>query len=472
VRLAVGGVLVLVLLATAGGSGAAVNVAELRPNIVVIETDDQRADDLRVMPNVRRLLAARGVTFTNSFVANPLCCPSRATFLTGQYSHNNHVWNNNVPDGGWPTLRPTQGNTLPAWLQRAGYRTILIGKYLNEYGRDQPTEVPAGWTEWHGAVDTSKTQYEDFTLNDNGRLVTYRGVYQTDLYAQKAVESIRKHRAAPFFMWLTFTAPHVGEPTDPDDPAGFNTATPAPADRDRFASVPLPKPRSYDEADVSDKPVYIRELPRIDAATEAKMREAHQQRLESLLAVDRAVAALVQVLGEEGVLGRTVLVLTSDNGYLEGEHRVTSGKQLPYEPSIRVPLVVRGPGFAAGRVSRALVSNVDLAPTFVALARARAGRAADGRSLVPLLRNPSMRPPRNLLIESPIERHDSVFTAVRTDRYLYAEWGSGDRELYDLAGDPDELTSRHADPRIAPVRTRLARELARLRSCVGAGCRT
>jgi N-acetylglucosamine-6-sulfatase len=465
------------LLAALAAGGAARPVLTAKPsrlNIVVIESDDQRSDDLRVMPNVGRLLAARGTSFVNSFVANPLCCPSRATFLTGQYSHNNGVWNNGPPQGGWQALRPTQGNTLPAWLRNAGYATILIGKYLNEYGDDKPTEVPTGWTDWHGAVDDSATKYQDFTLNENGRLVTYHGVYQTDLYAQKAATLIRRYAASqkPFFFWLTFTAPHAGGPQDPDDPPGWRTPSPAPRDRDRLARLPLPKPPSYNEADVSDKPRQIQMQPPIDPGTEAKIREAHQQRLESLLALDRAVAQIVATLQETHQLDKTLIVFTSDNGYMEGEHRVTFGKELPYEPSIRVPLIMRGPGVPVHRVVRTLVSNVDLAPTFVDVAGARARRALDGRSLLPLLRNPKLRWTRDLLVESALEHRERAFTAIRSERYLYVEWTAGDRELYDLARDSYELTSLHADPASATVRGQLAAKLAKLRACRGPSCRT
>jgi N-acetylglucosamine-6-sulfatase len=458
-----------------GGAAESAGSKPSRPNIVVIETDDQRADDLRAMPNVGRLLAAQGTSFLNSFVANSLCCPSRATFLTGQYSHNNGVWNNAPPDGGWEALRPTQGNTLPAWLREAGYATIEIGKYLNRYGKNPPTEVPQGWTDWHGAVGNSVYKYKNFRLNENGRVVRYQGVYQTDLYAQKAVSLIGRYSAAgqPFFLWLTFTAPHTGDTRDPDDPAGFSTPSPAPRDRNRFARLPLPKPPSYNEADVSDKPRYIQRQPLIDAGTEAKIRESHQQRLESLLSVDRAVARIVASLEEAHELENTLIVFTSDNGYLEGEHRVTSGKRLAYEPSIRVPLIMRGPGVPAHRVVRTLVSNVDLAPTFVDVAGARAHRLLDGRSLVPLLRNPDLRWPRDLLIESPLSPPERTFTAVRTDRYLWIEYTEqGEQELYDLARDPYELTSLHTDPALASVRETLAQKLAKLRSCRGPTCRT
>jgi N-acetylglucosamine-6-sulfatase len=461
------------LLLVGGGSLSAAPSQPRRLNIVVIETDDQTVAAVQVMPIVRRLLVAQGTTFLNSFVANSLCCPSRATFLTGQYSHNNGVWDNGGSTGGWAALRPTQANTLPVWLQQAGYATIFIGKWLNGYGYDQPAEVPAGWKEWFGAVAGSWNDYYDVLLNENGQLTQYKGTYTTDLYTEKAEAMIERYASSPrpFFLWLCYIAPHTGTPREQNDPPGFDTAVPAPEDLDRFATLPLPEPPSYNEADVSDKPRDIQRLPQIDADTAGAMREAYEQQLESLQAVDRGVARILRALTKSKALAHTLVVFTSDNGYLNGEHRVVMDKAYPYEPSIRVPLIVRGPGVARHRVSRALVSNVDLAPTFVDLARARAGRLLDGRSLRPLFSDPDRAWRSELLIESPLlEGDDRIYTAVRTGRYSWIEYADGDRELYDLARDPYELTSVHARPKYASVRANLKSKLAQLRACRGATC--
>jgi arylsulfatase A-like enzyme len=394
--------------------------------------------------------------------------------LTGQVSHNDGVWDNAPPSGGWSALRPTQTNTLPVWLQKAGYATLFIGKWLNGYGVDNPKEIPAGWTQWLGAVGGSWNDYVGVTLNENGRLTRYKKDYQTDLYTDRARGLIDQYAGSrqPFFLWLCYVAPHTGTPRERNDPPGFATAVPAPQDVDRFAWLPLPKPPSYDEVDVSDKPRHIRALARIDTETEAKITEAYQQQLESLQAVDRGVASIVSQLAATGVLDRTLIVFTSDNGYLNGEHRVYQSKALPYEPSIRVPLIMRGPGVARHRVSPALVSNVDLAATFVDFAAARPGRTPDGRSLRSLLRDPSRVWSRDLLIESPLlEGSDEIYTAIRTDRYIWIEYRNGDRELYDLNHDPSELNNLQADRAHRSVRTQLSEKLARLRTCTGASCR-
>lgn len=452
--------------APAGTSAA----EQARPNVLVIMTDDQTVESLRVMTNVKRLLRDRGATFRSSFVTYALCCPSRATFLTGQYAHNHGVLGNRPPNGGYAKLDHT--NTLPVWLQDAGYYTAHLGKYLNGYGRADPREIPPGYDEWHGSVDPTTYRFYDYTLNENGRLVTYERRYQTDLYARKAERIIERRApsARPFFLWVAFLAPHSGGPREPGDPTGQATPVPAPRHRNDFASEPLPRPPGFNERNVSDKPVGIRNRPRLGPAKIRKVREMYQQRLESLLAVDEAVARIVAALRRTRDLDDTLIVFTSDNGFFHGEHRVPSGKTLLYEPSIRVPLIVRGPGIRPGLRLGQRVANVDLAPTIVDAAGATAGRVMDGRSLLPLFGNPGMSLGRDLLVER--GPGAGTFTAVRTAGYLYAEYGNDERELYDLGRDPFQLTSRHRDPAYAAVRADLAERLAHLRTCSGLSCRT
>jgi N-acetylglucosamine-6-sulfatase len=441
-----------------------------RPNIVVVTTDDQRASDMRVMPEVRRLIGGAGTTFANSYVSYPLCCPSRATFLTGQYSHNHGVTWNNFPNGGYYAFR-NQSDTLPLWLQRAGYHTALIGKYLNEYGERDPREVPVGWDDWYGGVDPSTYHYFGFTLNENGRLRHYGNRprdYQTDVLARKAVRLIRERapRRQPFFLWVTPTAPHTV--TDTARAEG-TPAVPAPRHAKRFANVRLPRPPSFDEADMSDKPMILRNLPpftqeQIDALT------AHYRgRLGSLLAVDEAVGRMVAALRRAGELDNTLFIFTSDNGWLMGEHRVRGQKYLGFEESIRVPLLVRGPGFPAGRRVREQASNVDLAPTILQAAGVRPGRRQDG---VPLLRLVGQRPPqRDLLVETGPNVGLPTYSQLHTRRWVYEDVSTGELELYDLARDPFQLSNRAYDPAFADVRRKLAARLEKLRDCAGRACR-
>ena len=285
---------IVAVAAFSGSASQAQTPPPVRPNVVVIMTDDQTVESMRVMPNVKALLADQGVTFDNSFVSYALCCPSRATYLTGQYAHNHGVWGNAAPNGGYYKLDST--NTLPVWLQRGGYQTIHLGKYLNGYGTRNATEVPPGWGEWYGSVDPTTYRFYNYTLNENGRTVNYgtgAANYQTDVYAQKAVDLIAAQAAdpRPFFLSVAFLAPHSGGPRDPDDPPNLGTPAPAPRHRNVFRTQPLPIPPSFNEADVSDKPAAVRNRPLLTAGRINGIREMYQQRLESLLAVDEAVGA-------------------------------------------------------------------------------------------------------------------------------------------------------------------------------------
>jgi N-acetylglucosamine-6-sulfatase len=471
----VGGAVAALLAAAGERAHAHVAAPPPRPNVLVLETDDQTQAEMAVLPTVRRLIGDEGVTFDNSFVTFSLCCPSRASLLTGQYPHNHGVRGNGPPLGGYYKLDST--NTLAVWLQRAGYTTILVGKYLNMYGTRDPTEIPPGWSEWHGLVDYSTYRYYDYTMNEDGKLTTYcadrqPSCYQTDLLRDKADEVIRRRapEPQPFFMWVTFLAPHAGDPADPDDPGDPFIPTPSPAPRyqDAFANEPLPMPPSFNETDVSDKPLAVRR-PLLNEREIAAIRENWQQRRETLLSVDDAVGSILETLRETGELDNTLILFTSDNGFFHGEHRIVYGKTWVYEPSIRVPLLMRGPGIPHGVHRSQLVANIDYAPTILDAAHARPGRLEDGISLLPLARDGDKEVGRDLLIDN--EPGPAHFDAIRTRSWLYAEYTTGERELYDLAHDPDELQSLHADPRYADIRKALARRLHVLVACKGPTCR-
>jgi arylsulfatase A-like enzyme len=460
--------LLAALTGSTGEGQARVQQVAKRPNVIVIMADDQTVESLRVMGNVRSFIGNQGVTFDNSFVSYSLCCPSRATFLTGQYAHNHRVMGNSPPNGGYDRL--DHSNTLAVWLQRAGYLTVHLGKFLNGYGRVRQTEIPPGWTEWYGSIDPSTYQFYNYTLNENGRLVKYGSdpaSYQADVYARKAVEIIRRQQAdpRPFFFSIAFLAPHSGGPREPGDPANQATPVPAPRHRNVYAQEPLPTPPSFNEADVSDKPAGIRNRAPMSATRIAAVRENYQQRLESLLAVDEAVADIVRAVDAIGELDNTYIIFTADNGFFHGEHRVPSGKVLLYEPSIRVPLIMRGPGIPSNGRRQQLVANIDLAPTIAAMARVQPGRVVDGRSLLGIARDKLIYPGRDILLETP------TYSAIRTPRWKYAEHINGEKELYDLLTDPDELASKHADPRYARTQAALAQRLARLKGCSGPTCR-
>ncbi len=457
------------------------------PNVILLLTDDLDARLLEEhpadYPNLREL-AAEGTTFENSFVTDPLCCPSRATILRGQYAHNHRIIGNWWPQGGSRKFRELghEGSTVATWLQDEGYRTALVGKYMNEY---DGTRVPEGWDDWYGIVGNHRST----RLSENGRIVEYdpERHHLDDALAEKAVgyASGAADGDSPFFMWLGTSAPHA-------------PATPASRHEDAFPNARLLRTPSFNEEDVSDKPYWVRNNAPLDPERIASMENLYRNRLRSMLAVDEMIGRLVDALRESGELDNTFLVFTSDNGWHAGAHRLTTGKWTAYEEDIQVPLIVRGPGVPEGRTLEHPVLNNDLAPTFADLAGAEVPSFVDGRSLMPLLSDdpPPLEDWRSaFLVEAATEldgprfpmlsgdqlaegwRHASRedwgrpgLEAIRTNDHLYGEYGNGERELYDLKDDPHELDNRYkaADPRLL---RRLQAQLAALRECAGAGCR-
>jgi arylsulfatase A-like enzyme len=440
------------------------------PNIVVVMTDDQALDTMRAMPRTRRLLGGSGVTFEAAVASFPLCCPSRATFLTGRYAHNHGVLDNSAPKGGIGRL--DQEETLPVWLRRAGYRTAFVGKYLNGYGKDEhggPKYVPPGWDEWYGMTSKTKTAPFDYELNVNGELQRFGDAeddYKTDVLARLSRDFVRRaaQRKEPFFLWVATSAPHVGDAL----PGSDRNPLPAPRHHGAFEGARAPRGPAFNEADVRDKPANVRSERRLRGKRLRRIDDTYVSQLEALLAVDDLVAELVRELRRAGALRNTIVVFTSDNGYLRGQHRIDSGKSRPYEEAILVPLLVRGPGFPKGVTTKNPVVNADLAATFLAAARARPDEPVDGVPLTRALRPAGAK--RAVLIEV-FERKADQFQGLRTARYTYVE-RDGDRdELYDLREDPAQLRNVIDDPRYARVREELARRLAQLRDCRGKDCR-
>ncbi len=466
----------LTLAVTAAAAGGCGGGHSQRPNVVMLMTDDQTLDDMRYMPITRRLIGDEGVDFRNYYISYSTCCPSRATFLTGQYAHNHGVLGNTLPLGGY--YRFDNNDALPVWLQRAGYATVQIGKFLNEYGTRDPREVPPGWSDWWAGVGESVRYYWGYLINDNGHLHRYGTfrdedprLYQTDVIARRATAAIDRYSGKrPFFLNVAFLAPHAEGPY-----RGQRSQRPRPAPRDRgkLPDVRLPRPPNFNEADVSDKPSFI--LARDKISPLAALKKRYRARLVSLLAVDDAVKRIVAALDDAGELDNTYIFFTSDNGFFNGEHRIGRGKELPYEPSIRVPLLLRGPGIAAGEVSRQPTANIDLAPTIEQIARAQPTVPQDGLSLLPYAEDAARHDDRAILLEvlAGAPAHGNIvirYGAVRTPRYLFVRYMDGQRELYDLAKDPYELRNIVGDFRARPVVHRLSRVLARLRHCGGRDC--
>jgi arylsulfatase A-like enzyme len=452
-----------------------------RPNIVFILTDDLDSGSLEMMPKTLALLAAPGATFLNSFASTPLCCPSRASLLTGQYAHNHGVLTNG---GGarscFEDFRDAgrERAALPSWLKAAGYRTGFVGKYLNRYpGADAAADegyVPPGWDDWHatfvprGSENCPSCAYYDYAINDNGEVERHgrqEADYITDVETGRALDFLRGARAAggeaPFFLWLAYTAPHA-------------PAIPARRHAGGHADKRIPRTAAFNEEDVGDKPSWFRSLPMLSAADVTDLDGVYRSRLETLLAVDDAVESIVDALAAAGELEDTYLFFTSDNGFLLGQHRFPGGKAAVYEESIRVPLLVRGPGVAAGRRPSEAALNIDLAATFAEIAQATPTDFVDGRSLVPLLSGgatPAWR--RDLLVEfeaASVEGLPSWAGLRETDAIFVDYPAIAEREYYDLARDPGQLENRYRGLERERV-TALVTRLNQLLDCRGASCR-
>ena len=464
-------------------------------NVIVVMTDDQSIETMAAMPKTKALIGGRGVTFEQAVVSFPLCCPSRATLLTGRFAHNHGVFANRAP-AGYEAFRDTPA-TLPETLQARGYRTIHVGKYLNNYGLADPTEVPRGWSRWRGLVDPSTYWMHGFTLNSDGRLrvvgdpqIADPRTYQTDVLARIATTEITRAARAgkPFYLELMTLAPH-GELPYPGQTEAVDPRA-APRHEGLFRGVRAPRTAAFDEVDVSDKGSLVKRRGRFGPGTLRRIDLLYANRREALLSVDDAVASIVETLEAEGIVDDTVIVFTSDNGFMQGEHRFQYGKFVPYEPSIRVPLLIAGPGVAVGVRSPQLVSNVDLAPTILGLLGiSTATGPFDGHDLSGHLADPSTALPRTVLLETYpfgatdqelseleamllLEDPDVVsYAGIRTDRYLYVEMTDGTVELYDLVNDPDQLESIASDPSVSSIRATLSNLLVMLRTCSGVTCR-
>jgi arylsulfatase A-like enzyme len=448
-----------------------------RPNFVVIMIDDARLDDVEYMRKSVRLVGDKGATFTKAYAPTPLCCPARASFLTGQYGHNTGVLSNNAKYGGFESF--DDDSTLATWLHPT-YATAWIGKYLNNYasGSENDDYIPPGWTHWAAPVQ-GVWQYKNHTLNIDGKRVRHRGVYSADLHAALTRQFIRKHagRSRPFFIVASYLAPHTGLPRESDDPRGLKTPH---VERDYRDSYEGPSPRqnpAFNEKNMSDKRPSVRNNPRFTRKEKRRITEVNAQRRESLRSVDEKVKNTIRVLAAAGELDNTYIILLSDNGYLLGEHRVQVGKKLPYEPSNHVPLMIRGPGVERGKIE-GLVGIHDLAPTILRLADmqdASGGFPVDGKDFTPQLRG--QRPPdskRSVVLEMSDNRGGYAYHGiVRQDGWKYVEFtteGVNEVEMYDLDKDPHELRNLADTRRHSKVRAKLDAEMRRLMYCKAADC--
>jgi N-acetylglucosamine-6-sulfatase len=472
-----------------------------KPNLILIVTDDQNAQTIAYMPNLQRLLVEGGTSFSHAFSPTPLCCPGRASILRGQYAHNHGVKSNDGVNGGFPKFFDTgnESSTLATWLQDAGYRTALVGKYFNAYphglvppeGYRSPGEqhVPPGWDEWYGLLDIPKDPRTNpydmygYPMNHNGRIMRYGDDpddYLTDVLSGLAVDFVDDAARGddPFFLYLAPTAPHL-------------PAIPAPRHRGAFDGLEVPRSPSLNESDMADKPRWLQAKTELAARTVRRLDRTYRRQAEMLLSLDEALAALVRTLRKRGELASTYLVFTSDHGLHYGEHRLLRTKLTPYMASARVPLVVRGPGVPKDRTVDALTLLSDIAPTLTDVAGVPTPAFVDGRSLSPWLRHNTSRARarKQVLLEFwpregfPVDEREEPehvqvrvpeYRALRSERYLYTEYryanGTEGRELYNLARDPFELHNV-AGTVDAPLLRSLSRKLDALQRCRALSCR-
>ena len=488
---------------------AASSVPPGKPNIIFILADDLDASAIQYMPKLKSLITDQGATFTNYFVSESLCCPSRATTLRGQYPHNTQILGNLYPLGGYLKFLQLdeEKSTVAVWLQDAGYHSMLAGKYFNGYPlRTDPSHVPPGWNEWYVPVKGDPYSQYNYTLNENGQQVVYGEEpedYGTDVYVGKAVDFIKRNAPAgqPLFVYLAPFAPH-------------SPYTPAPRHADLFADLTAPRTPNYNEEDVSDKPAYIRNRSLLTPDEQASIDEDYRNRARSLQALDEGIEAIVDALEANGQLDNTYIFFVADNGYHLGNHRQTTGKVSPYEEEMRVTMRVRGPGVPAGAMLDHLVGNVDLAQTWADLAGAKAADFCDGRSLVPLMGtdppaldqwrqgfsfehgvdqvnaageiatptpdiDPGLLEPQDQdekdAAAASAERRAKLgapaFRGIRLQTLSYVEYSTGEIELYDLVSDPYQLQNlaSNADPKLLAA---LAARVSELSACKAESCRT
>jgi N-acetylglucosamine-6-sulfatase len=426
-----------------GGAGSSNALGQAKPNIIFILTDDLAVNLVQYMPNLQAM-QRDGTTFSNYFVTDSLCCPSRSSIFTGKFPHDTQVLTNQPPLGGYEAFNAhgNESQTFAVALQRGGYKTAMLGKYLNGY---EPAKdgVRAGWSQWNVAGNG----YPEFNyaLNQDARVVQYGHDpkdYLTDVLARIADGFIRGSASGPFFIEIATFAPHA-------------PYIPAPRDADKFPGLTAPRGPAFGVRPGPTAPKWLQEIPPLRPMEITKIDEHFRMRAQSVQAVDKMIGqirSLLATLGDQN----TYVVFSSDNGYHMGEYSLRPGKMTPFDTDINVPLVIVGPGIAKGATVNAIVENVDLASTFTELAGTAPPTAPDGHSLVPLLQGgvvsdwrqaaliehkrpgPSITDP-----DAPIPHSADPVTyeALRMDNAMYVEYEDGEVGYYDLTKDPYELTN-------------------------------
>ena len=441
-----------------------------RPNIIFFLTDDMTVADLEYMPRTSKLIQKKGAYFEKFYVNISLCCPSRASILRGQYGHNTKIYDIEPPNGGFERTYAMgiEASMLPVWLSDVGYSTALFGKYMATYPHTAEIDyIPPGWTEWYSPVKGFPYDGYNYTNNENGNLVEYgedAEDYITDVISDNATDFITRNlnQGHPFFAYISTYAPH-------------RPSTPAPRHAGLFSSLKLPRPPSFNEDDMQDKLKSIMWKKPLTDEEIAYLEEHYRLRIESLQAVDEMVERIVTVLEVEGQLDNTYIFFTSDNGIQMGEHRLVEKKNYPYEESMRVPMLVMGPGIRKGMKIDEITGNIDIAPTIAELTGATTASFVDGRSLLPLLLGEKIENWRDVyLFQCGITvkklTEVSPWVGLRTDRYLYLEFSNGTIQIYDLKKDPYELNNFYstADQELLDS---FHLWLDKLRTCAAESCR-
>lgn len=414
------------------------------PNIVLIVADDMRWDEMERMPTLQAELIGKGTWFRHGFVVNSICCPSRAAILTGRYSHSTGVWANSGAYGGYKAFKPVQGSTLATWLDDAGYRTGLFGKYMNGYSSKGAASVPPGWDRW--VAFSQSPNYYGYSLSIDGLVVRYGSAaqdYSTDVlsgYVRSFVTDLDPDE--PFFLEFAPYAPH-------------SPFTPAPRHTNSLPDYQPISPPNAAEADVSDKPAWVQALPLRGKNWNAK----RKAQMQTLLAVDDAIADLIDALENAGRLSNTMFIFTADNSLSGGAHRWTA-KETGWDEALHVPFVMRYDpiGQETPRVSDELVLNIDIAPTIADLVGI-AAPGAEGTSLRPLLAGTATTWRTSFGIEHlAVAADPPSYCGVRTTTHKFIRYATGEVELYDLLADPYELESLHDDPAFDAIEAQLRAE--------------
>jgi arylsulfatase A-like enzyme len=412
-----------------------------KPNFVFILTDDLALNLVQFMPNVQAM-QREGTTFSNYFVTDSLCCPSRSSIFTGKFPHDTGVFTNQEPDGGYEEFNKhgNEAQTFAVALQQSGYKTAMLGKYLNGYlpARDG---VPKGWNEW----DVSGNGYPEFNypLNQNGRVKRYGHEpddYLTDVVARLGEAFVRRSAGSPFFIEIATFAPHA-------------PYIPAPRDADKFPNLKVPRTPAYGVRPDSNAPDWLKSIVPLRPREIQNIDNDFRMRAQAVQAVDKMIGdirAMIAANGEDN----TYFIFSSDNGLHMGDYSMRPGKQTPFDTDIHVPLVVVGPGVGKGQVVNSIVENVDLCATFTELAEAQTPPSSDGHSLVPLLRGGPTADWRNVALvehrhpipnasdpDAPVLHggNPPSYEALRSPGAMYVEYESGEVGYYDLARDPFEL---------------------------------